>query len=63
VRGQRSALASRVAFAASLIVLGAHALVTRGIAGVWSPVPRFVPAQPALPWLIGILVVAFGLGC
>ena len=58
----RIALAARVAFAASLVILGAHALVTHGIGGVWGPVPHFVPAQAALPWLIGALVVACGLG-
>ena len=58
----RGADASRVAFAAALIVLGGHALVTRSIAGVWGPVPRLVPAQAALPWLIGVIVAACGFG-
>ena len=58
----RSANASRIAFAASLVVLGGHALATGGIAAVWGPVPRFVPAQAALPGLIGVLVAACGLG-
>ncbi len=60
--GPRGAGASRLAFAASLVLLGGHALVTRHIAGVWGPVPRFVPAQAALPWLAGAVVVACGLG-
>jgi len=62
VTSPRIALATRVAFGASLVVLGAHALVTQGVVGVWGPVPRFVPAQSALPWLIGVIVVACGLG-
>jgi uncharacterized membrane protein len=62
VTSLRGALVTRVAFGASLVVLGAHALVTQAIVGVWGPVPRFVPAQSALPWLIGLIVVACGLG-
>ena len=62
--GARGAAASRLAFAASLVVLGAHALVTRHIGGVWGPVPGFVPVrtQAMLPLPIGMLVVACGLG-
>ena len=53
---------SRIAFAASCIAIGLHALVTRGLAGVWGPVPRFIPLQPALPWVVGAVMVACGLG-
>ncbi len=60
--GLRGADAARVAFAASLVVLGAHALVTRSIGGVWGPVPAFVPARAALPWLLGTVVAACGAG-
>ncbi len=58
----RSAEAARVAFAASLVAVGGHALVTQHIVGIWGPVPRFVPLQAVLPWLIGVLVIACGLG-
>jgi uncharacterized membrane protein len=54
--------ASRAAFALAMIALGAHALATHGTVGVWGPVPHGVPAPPGLPWFIGGLVVACGLG-
>lgn len=60
--GMRSAQAARVAFAASLVAVGGHAIVTQHVGGIWGPVPRFVPAQAALPWLIGVLVIACGVG-
>ena len=60
--GMRGADAARLAFAASLVVVGGHALVTRHFGGIWGAVPRLVPAQAALPWLIGVLVAACGVG-
>ena len=60
--GMRSAQAARVAFAASLVAVGGHALDTQHVGGIWGPGPRFVPAQAALPWLIGVLVIACGVG-
>ena len=53
---------SRVAFAVSAIGLGVHALVTHAVVGVWGPVPRFIPAQAALPWWVGAVMSACGLG-
>lgn len=57
-----SATAARIAFAASMMVYGVHALVTRGLAGVWGPVPKFIPAQAVLPWLVGAVMLACGAG-
>ena len=57
-----TAATARVAFAASMIAYGVHALVTRELAGIWGPVPKFVPAQAALPWLVGIVMLACGAG-
>lgn len=57
-----SATAARIAFAASMMVYGVHALVTRGLAGVWGPVPRFIPARAVLPWLVGAVMLACGAG-
>lgn len=57
-----SATAARIAFAASMMVYGVHALVTREVAGIWGPVPKFVPAQAALSWLVGVVMLACGAG-
>ena len=57
-----SATAARIAFAASMMVYGVHALVTRGLAGVWGPVPKFIPARAVLPWLVGAVMLACGAG-
>ena len=54
--------AARTAFAVSIVVLGAHALVTHGSVGVWGPVPHGVAVPAGLPWFIGGLVAACGLG-
>jgi uncharacterized membrane protein len=51
-----------MAFATTLVALGAHALVTQGTVGVWGPMPHGVPVPAVLPWFIGGLVVACGLG-
>ena len=57
-----SAATARVAFAASMIAYGVHALATRELAGIWGPVPRFIPAQGVLPWLVGVVMLACGAG-
>ena len=57
-----AAATARIAFAASMIAYGVHALVTRELAGIWGPVPKFVPAQPVLPWLVGAVMLACGAG-
>ena len=57
-----TAATARIAFAASMMACGAHALVTREVAGIWGPVPKFVPAQAALPWLVGVVMLACGAG-
>jgi len=54
--------AARIAFAASMVGYGLHALVTRTLAGIWGPVPKFFPAQAALPWLVGVVMLACGIG-
>jgi uncharacterized membrane protein len=53
---------ARIAFAASMMVYGVHAFVTRELAGIWGPVPKFIPAQAALPWLVGVVMLACGAG-
>lgn len=53
---------ARIAFAASMLVDGVHALATRELAGIWGPVPKFIPAQAALPWLVGVVMLACGIG-
>ena len=57
-----SAAIARTAFAASMIAYGVHALATRELAGIWGPVPKFIPAQAALPWLVGVVMLACGIG-
>ena len=57
-----SAAIVRNAFAMSMIGYGVHALATRGLAGIWGPVPKFIPAQAALPWLVGVVMLACGAG-
>lgn len=57
-----TAATARIAFAASMMVYGVHALVTRELAGIWGPVPKFIPAQAVLPWLVGVVMLACGAG-
>ena len=57
-----TAALARIAFAASMMAYGVQALATRELAGIWGPVPKFIPAQAALPWLVGVVMLACGAG-
>ena len=59
---ERRATWSRLAFSASVIVVGIHALVTHTVVGVWGPVPRFVPAPASLAWGVGVVMATCGFG-
>ena len=45
-----------------MMAYGVHALVTRGLVGIWGPIPTFIPAQASLPWLAGVVMLACGAG-
>ena len=58
----RIASMSQAAFAAAMIAVGLHGLVSGDIAGIWGPVPAGLPGRAALPWVCGAVTLACGLG-
>jgi uncharacterized membrane protein len=58
----RIASVSQVAFAAAMIAVGLHGLVTGDIAGIWGPVPVAPPGRAMLPWICGGIALACGVG-
>ena len=58
----RIASVSQAAFAAAMIAVGLHGLVTGDIAGIWGPVPAVLPWRAALPWVCGAVTLACGAG-
>jgi uncharacterized membrane protein len=58
----RIASVSQAAFAAALIAVGLHGLVTGDSAGIWGPVPAGLPGRAALPWACGAVTLACGAG-
>lgn len=61
-RAIRIASAGHAFFAAAMIWLGAMGLSKGDLVQLWKPVPKWVPAQEALPYLCAFISLACGIG-